>query len=520
LASNFKDDSSVYRSNVLVSGGKMNFGGWTSVVDYDHSTPVQIINQAWDLPTNGGRKLIALSNGWLICCIRNSTTALKYYKSTDNGATWTLLGNQSYDIYCWHIANIGTVIYTIYALNSNGNITFTRFDATQGVGGELSGLASYATSTVATGQTAIPTGVSFAFDSTNAIHVAWDDVIATYTNSKNIIYSKSTDNGATWAAATQITTTNTTGQDNSCPNVVIKSDKPILIFRYGKTTATTSYIIKSIRYTTSWQAAVNVFDGGTYAQGIPSAVVSADGSIHVCWAGKDATDTTAQNIRYNKSTDDSATWGTASKLTSGNTYDQSTNQITTDGANKIFVIWGGTVSDSWYQIRKIVYSGGSWGSISNLTTGNSNKTELAVCANFTSFTDPLVAYKSTQDVQMMYRGILQATGQAALTSNIARYNILPPTGTSTEIVSWIQHERATPDSDFVVTAYESIVDTSANESYTAMTKTTSNLSASSAEEQFLMIPVTAQEKVTLKIIMTRATTSVSKAITKILGAVG
>ncbi|TEB13353.1 hypothetical protein [Pelotomaculum propionicicum] len=103
-----------------------------------------------------------------------------------------------------------------------------------------------------------------------------------------------------------------------------------------------------------------------------------------------------------------------------------------------------------------------------------------------------------------------------LLTGVARYNITPA-GTTDETVAWVEHEK---DAGFAVDGALSIVDTAANESYAAMTKTSTDLSASVTEDQFIGDVVTAEEKVTLKLTLSRTLTSVDKAITKILGRVG
>lgn len=97
-----------------------------------------------------------------------------------------------------------------------------------------------------------------------------------------------------------------------------------------------------------------------------------------------------------------------------------------------------------------------------------------------------------------------------------RYNITPPLGTTDELAMWLYNEK---DAGFSISGSLSIVDTSANESYSTMTKTTTSLGASTEENQFVGSVATAQEKVTFRGTIARTGTSVDKDITKVLGAI-
>ena len=512
LANNYKADADVYRSNVLVSGSKMNFGGWSNVVTYDHSTPVSVVASAYLTAGNGGRKIVVLSNDWIVAVAYDGgTNYFKIYKSTDNGATFAFVKNITNvtGAGTWAIASYGNVLYALMADGSGTGIYFRSTDMITEVQSSVI--------TVDT-QTSIGAGCSLSIDSTGNLHAAWCSKNATRPNSFNIRYSKSTDAGATWAAATLITTGNTSGVDWTTPSLVIASDKPLIISTLKNGS---NYSIVCDRWNGSaWQTQNGVYDALTRVQENPSAVVDGAGVVHVAWDGYDGTDTSVTNIRYNKSSDIGATWGTASKLTTGNSLGQLSPSITYDASNNIYVVWQGQTGAGVYNIRQLKYTS-SWGSIVELTASAvSDITSPSACSNYTSFTTPLILYEDTNTTSSVkFIGVLSASTTTSLLINKARYNIIPPMGTTTEIASWVQKERATTEGDFVVTAFESIVDTAADESYTAMTKSSTYIAANLAEDQFLMSAVTAQEKVTLKIVMTRATTSIAKAITKVLGAI-
>ena len=506
LANDYKDNADVYRSNVLISGSKMNFGTWTSGSVYDRSTPVQVINASYLTTGNGGRKLVILTNGYIIACVRNGTTDVRLYKSTDNGATFTLLVTRAQATIDASITTDGTHIYLLYSHNSAQTIELVKYDNAGSVVGSDP-------VTVDSSQTTLA-NVSIQYDG-GVLYAAWSSKNATRPNSFNIRYSKCTDAGVTWASPTSITTGNSAGLDWVTPSIVVASSKPVII---SVLVNGSNYSVVCDRWNGSaWATENSVYDAGAYAQANPSAVVDGAGVIHVTWQG--AADGEAAAIRYNTSSDVGATWGTQAKAyyTAGTGAENPS--IAVDAANKPHIVFRTTATGA-YNIYKIDKISGSWSAATALTTNNSNNADNpSVCSNYTSFTDPICIYKDLQATKVQFRGIFSATTITSLLINKARYNIIPPMGDTTEIASWVQKERESTETDFVVTAFESIVDTAADESYTAMTKSSTYIAANLAEDQFLMSAVTAQEKVTLKIVMTRATTSIAKAITKVLGAI-
>lgn len=506
LANNYKADADVYRSNVLVSGSKMNFGSWTSGATYTHTTPIQVINAAYSTSGSGGRKVVVLSNGWIVAVVCNtSTNYFNIYKSTDNGATFTFVKNitnvtgSGY----WAVASYGNVLYTLMADGSGTGIYFRSTDMVTEVQSSVI--------TVDT-QSSIGVGCSLAVDATGNLYAAWSSKNASYSTNFNVRYSKSTNAGATWAAPTQITTLNSGSTYAQYPCVIACADNTprILLSFYNGVT----YIIRCYKSDTTY---VDVYSAGAYEQINSSAVVDATGAIHVAWQGN--ADGEAMSIRYSTSADVGATWTTQvqASYTAGTASENPS--IAVDAVNKPHIVFRTTATGA-YNIYKTDKTSGNWSAKSALTTNNSsNADNPSVCSNYTSFTDPICIYKDPQATKVQFRGIFSATTITSLLINKARYNIIPPMGTTTEIASWVQKERESTETDFVVTAFESIVDTSADESYTAMTKSSTYIAANLAEDQFLMSAVTAQEKVTLKLVLTRATTSIAKAITKVLGAI-
>jgi fibronectin type 3 domain-containing protein len=330
--------------------------------------PTVIVASAYDTSGNGGRKIVRLSNGWIVACAtNNSSGSVFFYVSKDNGVTWSSLCQCSFPGDSYRnpaIAASGTTVYVLMAhvQTSIQEACFVGFDATTITPGtNLHGSRKTVDSESTIGTTTL------AIDGTGALHAAWSVKGGSYVNSYNIFYSKSTDGGNTWASPTQITTSNTAGLDNTNPCIVVRSNNyPTIIWQYSGNNS----ILSATWNGSAWGSAKTVYNDGSYAQASPCAAVDGNDKIHVTWHGKDATDNAKNNIRYSRSSDGGQTWSAATKLTSGNTYDQQYPSITIDQNNQIRVFFQGRSSGSYDQIRKIESSdgGSTWSSVTDLTS--------------------------------------------------------------------------------------------------------------------------------------------------------
>lgn len=106
-------------------------------------------------------------------------------------------------------------------------------------------------------------------------------------------------------------------------------------------------------------------------------------------------------------------------------------------------------------------------------------------------------------------------GKSAFTEIDIRYNITPNSD-KTQIAAWIQRDKL---AGFSLSGETSIVDSTVNESFQAMTKSTIELDIDHEEDQFIYSAVTAEDKITLKITLTRLATTDDTKLNKILGAI-
>ncbi len=378
----------------------------------DHSTPVTVVASTYSTSGNGGRKLVSLSNGWLVVA-EYSSNIIYLQVSKDNGANFSALCNiqNSTSITSgFAIASSGTNVTVLFADGAT-TISSCTFDAAI-----VSNTNIYSTTnkTVDSGQTAIGSGRSITCDSSSNLYATWCSKNSTYQNNFNIRHAKSADGGTTWTKANgtagvdQLTTENDASSYNQNPTIIINGS--IIFIAYENKSTTINASIAGYRFNGStWNAAgVYVSGSASYLQYSPCAAVSPDGTIHVAWNGTDSTDTAYTNIRYSKSTDNGVTWSAMQKLTVGNSYYQQVPSIAADKNNNIYVVWQGivsTISTTLGQIREIVYNG-SWGAITNLTTNPSaSSTNPSVCANYTDFTDPLCIYTDSGAGAVKFRGV-------------------------------------------------------------------------------------------------------------------
>ncbi len=382
-----------------------------------YAAPVAVTIAAGSQNTgyNNERKLVRLSNGWMVALLHDTTNSRIYFMvSKDDGNNWNELTNISVTSTAeTAIASKGTTIYCLMVYGGNYTYnTLVKFDATN-----ISG--SYGAVNVDTSQSAFEAGCSISVDSSGVLHAVWSSKRSGGPSSFNIRYSKSTDGGATWSSAVDISADNSSAVKNYYPCIVIKpDDNPVIIWN-RTATSTTSYIIKSRSFVNNaWAAAADVYNGGTYAQARPNAVVEGN-SIHVVWHGKDQTISSKNNIKYSRSNDGGVSWSTNSPysyncITSSTSYDQADPSITADKAGKLYVIFTGRASGQYNNIRMLTYDGTSWltSSIRDMTGNTANNANRpSACANFADFSSPPFIYEDAQSVSVKFQGDLNPPQQ-------------------------------------------------------------------------------------------------------------
>jgi hypothetical protein len=370
-------------------------------------TDVTVVNQAYDTSGNGGRKLVRLSNGWLVAGVYDSTNKqLKLFKSSDNGATWSqmcYIQNGTVDLSRFSLSNKDNFVYVLYvSYDTAGNkyILFNKIDALT-----VTNTNQFSSSQSIETQTDFG-NVSLAINSAGTeLHAAWASRNYTYPNSFNIRYAKGTinaDGSVTWGSVEGITIYNSTGYDFANPSIILgENDVPIILYeQYGNQKIIWCQIKNPSWLTSNGNRGIIVYDGGSYAQSFPSACVAPSGRIWVAWHGTDATDNLAGNIRVAYSDDGGQTW-TVTKITSGNNtnYHSQRPSITVNKDNVVYVVYeyGSTVTT--FDVAMQSYNG-SWSSRTVIkdSTSNSNINVSTLFDLSLSFTQPLFIYRDAAKV--------------------------------------------------------------------------------------------------------------------------
>src|SRR5690606_15288294 len=73
-----------------------------------------VVNSAYDVSGNGGRKLVRLDNGWLVSIARRTdNNYIELFKSKDNGVSWQADGYALSQNAYYSIATDGRFVYII-----------------------------------------------------------------------------------------------------------------------------------------------------------------------------------------------------------------------------------------------------------------------------------------------------------------------------------------------------------------------------------------------------------------------
>ncbi|CAM4186550.1 glycoside hydrolase [Paenibacillus alkaliterrae] len=364
--------------------------------------PTVVINAAYDTSGNGGRKIVRLSNGWLVAVAYGGTgSAARFYRSTDEGVTWAefthatgIPGTGSGRNIA--IASSGTTVYLLCfgTPATNYDVKFIKFDATTVPNTDR--LSSAVVLDTITGYDSI----SLIIDGTGAIHAVWACKNGTYPNSFNIRYSKSTDIGATWAVPTQITKANNSLEYVQNPSIIFRNGHPIIVTEVKGSGGFINGLCYILAFTTAFTTTSSAWMNASYKDAswgdaivYQSAAVSHNqnnviailkkygsnvGRIWAVWDGLDATDTTKRNLRVSYSDDGGATWSAAVKATTGNTVDRQKPTVGESTAGDVFAFYQDATSISYQKCSNGTVT---FGSVTSFAGSGTNPSAMSEEAN-------------------------------------------------------------------------------------------------------------------------------------------
>ncbi len=372
-------------------------------------TDVTVVNQAYDTSGNGGRKLVRLSNGWLVAGMKNGTTGVKFYKSSDNGQTWSLLATSTESNPSLSMVAKGTDIYVLLAYS-----TVVRSYKIDGLTGRESSYRS-----VDSGQNSVGECSLTINEDGTELHAAWASKNSTYSYSFNIRYAKGTinaDGSVTWGAVEQVSQANLSGNDFINPTIYLtKNNNPSVICAVGSASTPTMILNITKEFTTKDFTSFSFASGwgnkivynsanSSYPQKNPSACVAPNGRIWVAWHGSNATYSPVDNIFVSYSDDGGITWSPIIYVTTPTsvTSHYQFASITVNKNNEIFIVCRNGSSGVGWDLVYFKYNGSTWTQTvlkdANVTAGAEPLSPSALYDITLDFSVPLVIYQDTSKI--------------------------------------------------------------------------------------------------------------------------
>ncbi len=391
----------------------------------DFSTPTSIASSSF--LTSGSARPQVLANGWIVVPVMDETNKSIIIRVSKNGASdWeTLCTISNGTVNSSGALSVGSSISigfgssgnSIYVLawrfsssGSKGTICLWTIDASTQTNTNI-----YSMKRDIEEQNTIGAGCYLAIDSTLTLHAVWSSKNASYPNSFNLRYSKSSDGGYSWSAPAQITNINTSGYDRQYPVLVIYANKPIII--HNQTYSGSANCIMISYYNgSSWvgtdYGSNILYNGGSFGQYSSSATVTSDGAIHVVWYGIDSSSSGTFNIFYSKSTNGGANWSSALKLTFDTNpgYSNYSPVIVGDLNCNLWINWHHYLDSgsTWSKIYQEIYNNsfGSWSPVTAITSNSSGRVASpSLCDNYNNFNEPIVVYQDNASNAVKLRGV-------------------------------------------------------------------------------------------------------------------
>lgn len=384
---------------------------------YDRTTPVTVINQNYITSSNARPKF--MSNGWIINAVYTTNT-VKIYVSLDNGATFidtTINIGVASTSPIFAIDVLGTSIYIAQINTTNDVLNFRVYTKNLDTG---TSWTTGTSSAVISSQTSFDSVAIKMLDANTGAIVATSKN-ATYPNSFNVVFAKTTNGGTAWTKQNgttgfdQLTTTNTSGIDNTDVDIIYTSASvPYVVYALNQSTTTNN--ISAQYWNGSTWSSVTIFSNNGYNQRKPTLLLKKYGSnlnrIVIKWEGRDATDTTFYNQRI-AYTDNLSTFTVVGKMTTGNTVNRIGGNMSEDSNGNLYAIYddNGTVK---YQIS--TNDSTTWGSLTTIATGTTPTT----CDNYAQFENPITLFDGGSDIKFYGKWSTGGSYNLTLSENVTQ----------------------------------------------------------------------------------------------------
>jgi Neuraminidase (sialidase) len=270
-------------------------------------------------------------------------------QSADNGATWeprVKISNTGGAEGFPRLAVSGSKVYVAWEEDSGSKTSIMlRHSADDG--------ASWKSAVKLTEEN---TGVGFFFEiaaSGSNVYVVW----CPFTDSDlgDILFRRSTDNGATWKAAENLSDTGKASQ----PQLAVSGSKVYVVWSDGFDEEQDIMFRRSTDNGATWKTVKNL--SNDLAESFSPKIAVSGSNVYVAWAG-DPPDSNRNDVLLRRSTDSGVTWKSVKDINDSRGAGGSGIELAASGSN-VYVVW----QDNQILLRRSTDNGASWIAIKDLS---------------------------------------------------------------------------------------------------------------------------------------------------------
>ena len=199
-----------------------------------------------------------------------------------------------------------------------------------------------------------------AVDSSGNINVVWWD---NDSGNREIYFSRSEDGGSTWSALINLSSTSA---ESDYPFIALDSLGNISVVWEEGAPPGEIFFRRSTDNGASWSAAVNI-SNNSGDSGSPKISVDSSGNINVVWMDNDPGN---RDTYFTCSEDNGATWSQV-KNVSNSTDDSFNPDIAIDNSGNINIVWRENATNFDVYYSRSTNNGGSWSQVKNISNSTS-----------------------------------------------------------------------------------------------------------------------------------------------------